>query len=125
MTLDQVQTVPLEEFRPTLDAALAALIQGEAEYNVDFKIERVSDAVIRDIHSLAEYNPENNTVIGSIQDITERKKAEQDLKDQLDMLERMNNVMVDREMRMLEIKKEVNALLVKAGEKEKYRVFDL
>jgi PAS domain S-box-containing protein len=125
LTLANVQVIPLEEFRPTLDAALTALIKGEAEYNLEFRIQRISDSAIRDIHSVAEYNRENNTVIGSIQDITERKAAERELKEQLDLLERMNNVMVDRELRMLEIKKEVNALLAKAGEKEKYRIFDL
>lgn len=125
LTLEKVQSFVLKEFRPAMDAALAALVQGLADYDVDFKIKRVSDGAIRDIHSLAEYDPETRTMIGSIQDITERKRSEQELKDQLDMLERMNNVMVDRELRMLEIKKEVNALLVKAGQKEKYRVFDL
>lgn len=125
LDLSFVQAIVLDEYRPVLDTALSALIKGEAEYNVEFRIQRRSDGAIRDIHSVAEFNPNDNTVIGSIQDITERKEAERELKKQLDLLERMNNVMVDRELRMLEIKKEVNALLLKAGEKEKYRIFEL
>jgi PAS domain S-box-containing protein len=249
MTLASVQSMTLPEYRPMLDAALSALISRGEKYDVELKIKRLNSGEVRDIHSIAEYNAEENTVIGSIQDITERKqveqaileseakfrslfegaqdaihvedendqivdanqrayemlgysreeflklkvsdlqapeargragnvlkdeierfgskvfesvdlckdgtripvevsvskistlhgnlyisivrdiserkRVEQELKDQIDILERINNVTVDRELRMLELKKEINALLVKAGGKEKYRIFDL
>jgi len=37
-------------------------------------------------------------------------------------LERFNRLTVDRELRMIELKKEVNDLLEKAGMEKKYRV---
>jgi PAS domain S-box-containing protein len=80
MTLDYIQSVPLLEFRPILDAALSALITEGKRYDVEFKIKRQSDGAIRDIHSIAEYNASNRTMIGSVQDITERKRAEDALK---------------------------------------------
>ncbi len=80
MTLDYVQSVPLPEFRPILDAALTALIREGNRYDVEFKIKRQSDGEIRDVHSIAEYNASSWTIIGSVQDITERKQAEEALK---------------------------------------------
>ncbi len=80
LTLTYIQSVSLPEFRPMLDAALTALITEGKRYDVEFKIKRLSDGQIRDIHSIAEYNAENNTVIGSVQDVTERKLTEDALR---------------------------------------------
>jgi PAS domain S-box-containing protein len=83
MTQEFIQSIPLPEFRPLLDAALNALITRGQRYDVDFKIRRASDGEIRDIHSLAEYNAARRTIIGSIQDITERKQTEEQIKKSL------------------------------------------
>ncbi len=80
MTLAYVQSVPLPEFRPILDAALTALITKGKRYDVEFKIRRQSDGGVRDVHSIAEYNAARRTIIGSIQDITERKQVEDALR---------------------------------------------
>lgn len=53
-------------------------------------------------------------------DITERKKAEEKLIEKLNELEVMNEFMVDRELKMLDLKNDINLLLKKLGEKEKY-----
>jgi PAS domain S-box-containing protein len=76
MTLAFIQSVSLLEYRPMLDAALNALIMEDGRYDVEFKIRRQSDGEVRDIHSIAEYNASNRTIIGSIQDITDRKQVE-------------------------------------------------
>lgn len=57
---------------------------------------------------------------GFISDITERKKAEATLREQLDELQRWQNVTVNREMRMRELKHEVNELLKQAGQPVRY-----
>jgi len=64
---------------------------------------------------------------GSFQDITDRKQGEQALRSgearlraQLDELRRWQAVMLDREDRVLELKREVNALLVRLGEPPGY-----
>lgn len=248
VTLSEVQACVLQEYRPILDAALNALVNNGQDYDVTFKIKRKSDGAIRDLHSRAEYNARENTVIGSIQDITERmlilqvvteseekfrtlfehaqdaihidgekdeildantracelfgysreellrmkvpdlqapevrgligktlqgeidkyaskvfeglnlrkdgtkvpveisvskittsqgiryisivrdiserKRIEQELREQIDTLERFNEVTVGRELKMIELKKEVNSLLDEAGKEKKYRIID-
>jgi PAS domain S-box-containing protein len=80
-TIDEVQKIPLPGYRPLLDTALKDLIAGTAPYNVVFKIRRQSDGAVRDIHSLAEYDPGRNVVFGVIHDITGRKQAEEALRE--------------------------------------------
>ena len=53
-------------------------------------------------------------------DITERKQAEEEIKKQLAELQRWNNATLGREMRILEIKREVNELLGQAGQPPRY-----
>ena len=55
-------------------------------------------------------------------DITSRKHAEEALKRKYVEIERINNVTVGREVRMIELKREVNALYKAAGQPEKYRI---
>jgi PAS domain S-box-containing protein len=64
-----------------------------------------------------------------MRDITERKKAEDELSRRMeelratnDELARFNRAAVDRELRMVELKKQVNELCVKAGMEPKYKV---
>jgi two-component system, cell cycle sensor histidine kinase and response regulator CckA len=75
--ISNVREIPLPQYRPMLDEALTALIEHGSPYNVEFKIRRPSDGKIIDIQSLAEYDAENKTVFGVIQDISERKRAEE------------------------------------------------
>jgi PAS domain S-box-containing protein len=75
-TIKQVQTIPLPDYRPLLDAALKDLIYEGRPYDVVFKIQRPTDGLVRDIHSVAEYDAQRNVVFGIIQDVTERKRAE-------------------------------------------------
>ena len=95
-------------------------------FNKEYRIVRKSDGKTRWVLGLGSVglDPEGRVVsmIGTIQDITERKETEEQLKKKMHDLERFNAITVDRELRMVELKKEVNALLKKAGEKPQYRV---
>lgn len=57
-----------------------------------------------------------------IRDISERKKVENEIKRKVDELERFNRLMVGREIKMTELKKEVNDLLGKLNLPVKYRL---
>ncbi len=59
---------------------------------------------------------------GVLTDIHERKQAEEELMLKIDELERFNDLTVGREFTMIELKKEVNALLKRLGESDKYKI---
>ena len=58
--------------------------------------------------------------LSSARDITERKQVEQQLTEQLTELRRWHQATLDREMRILELKREVNELLARAGQPPRY-----
>ncbi|MCF7886753.1 MAG: PAS domain S-box protein, partial [Candidatus Marinimicrobia bacterium] len=74
-----IKKIPLKEYRTKLDNALKNLIKNNTEYDVEFQIKRPTDDKIVDIHSAAEYNAEENIVLGTIQDITSRIKSKEEL----------------------------------------------
>ncbi|HLP06473.1 MAG TPA: PAS domain-containing protein [Paludibacter sp.] len=57
-------------------------------------------------------------------DITDRKVAEEALEEKMNELIRFHDLTVDRELSMIELKKEVNMLLNKLGEKDKYKIVE-
>lgn len=80
ITIKKVQTIPLPEYRKIMDKAMQKLIKGEAGYDIKFKIKQQNTGKIRYIHSIGSYNPETNVVLGTIQDITEQQRAEDEIK---------------------------------------------
>jgi PAS domain S-box-containing protein len=61
---------------------------------------------------------------GIIRDVTERRQAETALQKKMNELQRFHALTVGRELTMIELKKEINALLVKTGQPEKYKIVD-
>jgi PAS domain S-box-containing protein len=58
-----------------------------------------------------------NSILGIFEDITERKRAEAELKEKILDLERFHKVTIGREQRIIELKEEVKKLKEKLGEK--------
>jgi len=54
--------------------------------------------------------------------LNEHKQAEKTLKERINELERFNKLTVDRELQLIELKKEINELLEKAGLQKKYTI---
>ena len=66
-----------------------------------------------------------NNVVGAIitfEDISERLKTDKTLKQRIKELEQFNQLAVGRELKMVELKQEINQLLREQGEQEKYQV---
>lgn len=57
---------------------------------------------------------------GVNQDITESKRNEEHFKSKMNELKQMNELMIDREIKMVELKKEINELLKSEGKEAKY-----
>ncbi len=72
------------------------------------------------------YTDENNRQRTSmiIRDITVRKQAEKDLLEKMDALQQFQDSTVDRELMMIQLKREINELLKQAGRKEKYKIIE-
>jgi len=60
------------------------------------------------------------SVYTTMEDITENKQIEQALKVKINELERYKTITVNREMKMMELKNEINELYIKQNQKPKY-----
>lgn len=80
ISLDQLRHLPLPEYLRLLDEMMNQLLRYNEANEVEFKIKRLNDGAIRYVISKAELASESGgegiKVIGVIQDITERKIAE-------------------------------------------------
>jgi len=92
LSFDDARKCTLPEYIDILNKGLTDLITKDIPYNLDIKICRPTDGKIIDIHSIAEYDKDNNIVYGVIQDITEQRKAAEerrDLQERLNRAEKM------------------------------------
>jgi PAS domain S-box-containing protein len=64
-----------------------------------------------------------NAILGIILDISEQRWAEDILKRKAHQFENFTKLMVDRELKMVELKKEINELAEKLGEEPRYTTF--
>jgi len=64
----------------------------------------------------------NKKAIMLSRDISDRKKTEKNLKEKIEELEKFQKVTVDRELTMIDLKKEINKLCEKYGEKPRYKI---
>lgn len=75
MDYDIVKQIPLPEYRPILDEAMRRLIRNGERYDVTIRIKRPNDGMIRDVRSMAEYDPARKVMFGVLHDVTEQKRA--------------------------------------------------
>jgi PAS domain S-box-containing protein len=57
-----------------------------------------------------------------VRDMTKRKQVEEALQEKANELERFNRLMIGRELKMIELKKEINELLEKLDKPQKYNI---
>lgn len=65
-------------------------------------------------------DPSVESIVINFRNITERKLAEEALKKKTNHLEILNGHFIDRELKMISLKKEINDLLNQAGKEDKY-----
>jgi PAS domain-containing protein len=89
---------------------------------IEFKT--LDDRIIEINHFPIQYEKNIVNHLWIIRNITDRRLFEKKLKNQISELERFNKAMIDREIRMIELKKEVNELLNKMGLPAKYQILE-
>ncbi len=106
---------------PKLKKAVDEAINKGVGYDLELKIisAKGNHKWVRTIGTVDKKDGKHR-VHGIIQDITDRKKAQIQLQEKLDELQRYKNVTIGREMRVVELKKEINKLLKKQGKPSKY-----
>jgi len=116
MQIQQINLLPDDQ----VIEAMRAAMQGERSYSI-FQ-HKLASGEIRtvEVHSSPIEFEKENLLFSIVHDISERIDAESRLKEQLTELRRWYDVTLGRENRILELKKEVNDLLLKAGEQAKY-----
>jgi PAS domain S-box-containing protein len=60
--------------------------------------------------------------LGFMADITERKRAEEELNRNVEELERFNKLAIGREIKMIQLKEEINELLGQLNQDERYKI---
>jgi phosphoglycerate-specific signal transduction histidine kinase len=58
------------------------------------------------------------------QEITERKHMEEELRRNVEELEQFSNLAIGREIKMIQLKKEINELLDQLGQGERYEIIE-
>jgi PAS domain S-box-containing protein len=76
-----IKTLPLPEYRQKLDDTMQQLVRDNLPYDIEFKIMIPATGEVKEIHSQAFYNKDQNIVFGIIEDITRQKHNEEALRE--------------------------------------------
>ena len=94
------------------------------EYNLEYRLETATGDYIwvLSLGSIVQRDENGNPlrILGAHTDITERKINETRILEQLEELRRWHEITLDREERIMELKKEINELLIAQGESPRY-----
>ncbi len=74
------------------------------------------------VHIDAIVSKNTNLCLITMIDVTERKKMEVELQKALNQYKHLNGYFMDRELRMVDLKKEINELLIKSGCEKEYLI---
>ena len=112
---------------PISDNNFAKLITGDKSlfmYEIVFVTKKGDNIPVEIKSSLITEQGKPSGVLIIARDITERKEAEKKLKKTNKELSAFNRLAVGRELRMIELKSEINELLKKLGQKGKYKIVE-
>lgn len=118
VSLDDVQSLALPQYRPVLDSALLRLVEADEPFDVQYRIRNPATGELVDIHAIAEFDRGERIVFAVIQDITERKRAEELLDYQHRFQKMIADVSADfiNTSTPVELDARIDRLLQRAGE---------
>jgi PAS domain S-box-containing protein len=93
------------------------------EFDFEFRC-RDGRRVIVELKTSAFFDAQRNFtgVMSLVRDVGEARKSEREIQGRMEEIEKLNRFMIGRELRIMEIKKEVNGLLAALAKPPKYRV---
>jgi PAS domain S-box-containing protein len=101
------------------------VVAKKQKFDKEYMIIRQNDRMELWVHGIGEleFNSDNHSakLTGTITDITDQKLAKIKIEEQLEELRRWYEVTLDREGRILELKKEINELLKQSGKEIRYK----
>lgn len=99
-----------------------ALREGKRGYTQEFRCRTMNGDVrwLLEDARIEELGPDRWVVVGVCTDVTARREAEEKMQQQLEELRRWQKATLGREGRILDLKREVNELLVKEGQEARY-----
>jgi signal transduction histidine kinase len=80
LRVEDMELVPLPEYRALLNKARDDHIRNGLPYDVEFKIKRMSDGTILDVHSRASWDATHRRLFGIIRDITKERLADEEIR---------------------------------------------
>ncbi|MCX6737055.1 MAG: PAS domain S-box protein [Candidatus Parcubacteria bacterium] len=86
---------------------------GERQQGIEYRVKHIDGSWRWHTSSAVPFKDDTGKIVGFegiARDITERKQAEEKVKEKVDELEKMNKFMVNRELKMVELKKEIELL---------------
>ena len=107
-----------------LRAAIVRALAGEtAEYEGEYTSVTGNKTIsLRIIFNPKEPGTSPTEVIATLEDITARRHMEDELRRNVDELERFSKVAFGREKKMIQLKQEINELMIQLGKVEKYKI---
>jgi PAS domain S-box-containing protein len=103
--------------------ALSSALKGTSGSNLEYRILTKNGTIRWVSHSWSPVftmNHELKHIVSVVRDVTEMKIAELALKTKIEELEKYKSVTVNREVKMVELKNEINELLKQLNQKSKY-----
>jgi len=108
-----------------VESEMNAALAGGKDYVCEYRFFR-TDGEVRTLeargHVIRDAGGRPQRMIGTSMDITERKQMEADLRQNVEELELFNKLAVGREIKMIQLKEEINELLGQLGQSEKYEI---
>jgi len=107
-----------------IHSALSKALQGFSGTNLEYRIITTKGDVRWVSHSWSSIMNENHElkcIVSVIRDITDIKLAEQNLKLKIEELEKYKNVTINREIKMVQLKQEINDLCKQLNQKPRYQ----
>ncbi len=108
---------------PLLKNTIERAVVYRQHFNVEYRLTDRNGKlkwVLEKGKGIYDENGDVRFIEGFVTDITVSKTAEMEIREKSEELERTNRLMVDRELKMIELKKEINALLKTLGKEPKY-----